>query len=278
MGGLTYEVLQREARKQLLRYALLRGQGGPLLFLWVAGSGFFLITWNAPAFAALWTAASALFALPIARDCLRSPRVAAVLNQSFLEKRYPATQLGNRRHQAAITKAIQLFGEVLQKLAEIKGSRGLDEDLLQTVSDMDQLLALQYESAKQVEELERVLALITSNAELPGGPATAGAASPGHPEAQGVTLRERNVAAVRHEVAAAEALVDVIAQRLETVLLQVFQMEKQAIDLVTAAEAREASANALERLQQTVDARRSAADQLLDLLAPEGPGTVRQAT
>jgi hypothetical protein len=50
-------------------------------------------------------------------------------------------------------------------------------------------------------------------------------------------------------------------------MLQVVQMERHAVDLVTLAEARHGSAEVLERLQQAVDARRAAAAQLIDLLA-----------
>jgi hypothetical protein len=119
--------------------------------------------------------------------------------------------------------------------------------------------------------MERILRLIGTDEE--------GSARTRRPRVQGtpdiaqdtVELHRQNVAAIQREATEAEELVDVIGQRIETLMLQVFQMERQAIDLVTMVEARRGSAEAIERLQEAVDARRAAAKQLIELVAPEMP-------
>lgn len=266
MNGLTYEGLQREMRGRVLRYTFSGGHGGPLLFLWVLGAGALVTLLDAPLFAAAWTGASALFAGLIARDDQGNPQVRERLYRSFLTSRFPVDQLWDTRHQFAIRKGVEVFAEVLAKLADIERARGLDDDVFQAVPDMDRLLALQLESARQAEEFERVLRLIEPDETPSSGNRRTPQQAGGMDDT--AALRQRNIQATRNEGAEAHALVGIIGQRLETVMLQVFQMEKRTIDVVTAAETRQGTADAIERLQQSVDARRAAADQLIDFLAP----------
>ena len=269
MADLTYESLQRELRGRVVGYTFSRGQGGPLVFLWAVGTGLFLSVWSIPQMAGIWTLAAGLFGGLIVRDHLSNPKVLAQVSRSFLQARFPAERLSDAGHRDAIGKGIDVFQEVLAKLGDILKKRGLDEDLTQTVSDMDRLLALEYESAQQVEEMERILRFI--------GADEAGSVRTRRPRASGTQdvaqdaaeLHRQNVAAIQREATEADELVDVIGQRMETLMLQVFQMERQAIDLVTTAEARQGSAEAIERLQQLVDARRAAARQLIELVAPD---------
>src|SRR4029453_15093699 len=92
MVDLTYEALQRKVRKRLLRDAFVRGQGGPLVFLWAVGTGASLFAWTLPQYAAIWTIVSLGFAGLAALDYCRSPKATALVSRSLLETRFPAAR------------------------------------------------------------------------------------------------------------------------------------------------------------------------------------------
>jgi hypothetical protein len=228
------------------------------------GTGLFLISWSAPPLAAAWTVASAVFAGLTGRDALRDRIHLLASQRRILDARYPPDKLKEESHREETRKSLHIFEEVLGKLGAIAASRPLDLDLLQAVPDLDRLMSLQYESAQQAEEMNRILQLISPD----HGPRSQMSAAASDQQQSATSLRRRNVEAVGRAAAEAEAMVDLIGRRLETVLLQVFQMENEAIDLVTAVEAREGSAEPIERLQEIVDARRQAASQLIEALSP----------
>jgi hypothetical protein len=254
MDQLNYESVQREVGKRLLRYTFARGQGGPLVFLWVVGTGLFTISWNVPEYAAIWSVACLVFGALIARDALRNGKFRAQASRELLEARYPADRFADQ-HRETVKNAIDVFVELLGKLADTKRVHDLSEDVAETVSEMDRLLHLQCESALQAEELERILRFVGN----------------GHRSkaADGTGLHQENVVAIRREVAEAEALIELISQRLETLLLQVYRADSGPADAVTRAEGRRRSAETLDRLQQIVDARRESARQLIDLVDPD---------
>jgi hypothetical protein len=254
LADLTYDALQREVSKQILRATFLHGQGAPLAFLWAVGAGLFTVTWGLPQYALLWSAASLGFAGLMGRDSLRNSRNWATASRQLLDARFTTDRISENRHREAVRKGIDLFHEVLLKLAEMKRNGALDDDLMDVVSEMDRLLNLQCESARQVEELERILSLVGIDQKLATG---------------AIHLREENVAAIRHEILESETVIDLIGERLETLLLQVYRVETGASDVVARAEARRRSAEALDRIQQVVDGRRDAARQLIELLAPD---------
>jgi hypothetical protein len=89
-------------------------------------------------------------------------------------------------------------------------------------------------------------------------------------------LRRANLDAVEQEAREAEELVRVIGERLETLLLQVVQMEGITGDLIGSSEARRESAESLERLQRTIDVQRDVAAEISELLQPGRYGTARE--
>jgi hypothetical protein len=251
MDQLTYESVQSEGGKRLVRYTFARGQGGPLALLWTLGTCLFVFLGNSPPYAAFWTLAIAVFASLIVRDTLRNPRARAIVSRELLEARFPVRGFAETRHRDAVQKAIDAFVEVLVKLHDIERVRGLHHDVADAVTEIDRLLALQCESARQVEELERILRFVGSRR-----------------QSSSADLHEENVAAVQREVAEAGALIELIGQRVETLLLQVYRAETSSVDAVTRAEGRRRSGEALDRLQHIVDARRAAASQLIELVDP----------
>ena len=74
---------------------------------------------------------------------------------------------------------------------------------------------------------------------------------------------------MRAEAVAADELIATIGQRLETILLQMSQIDRETIDLVRADEAVRESGEAVQRLQDVVESRRRAASRLISVLSPE---------
>src|SRR5439155_12771550 len=132
----TYEALQREIARRMLSYTFIRGQGGPLALLWALGVGVFVVIWPLPEFAALWTLAWLVFAALIVRDYLRSPRARAAVSRDFLATRFPNDRISEARHRDAIRQSVDVFHELLAKLAEIKRSPRLDEEVIDLVADL----------------------------------------------------------------------------------------------------------------------------------------------
>jgi hypothetical protein len=254
LSDLTYDTLQREISRRILRATFMHGQGAPLAFLWAAGAGLFTITWGLPQYAVVWSLASLGFAGLMGRDSLRSSKNWAAASRQLLEARFTTDRISESRHREAVRKGIDLFHEVLLKIGEMKRNGNLDSDVRDVVAEMDRLLTLQCESARQVEELERILSLVGIDGKLSAGR---------------VKLRAENEAAIRNEVAEVESVIDQINERLETLLLQVYRVEAGGTDLMARTEARRRSSEALERIQEIVDARRAAARQLIDMLSPE---------
>jgi len=251
----SYHSLQREIAQRILGYTFLRGQGGPLVLIWVLGIGAFMFLWPMVELAVLWTVATLVFAGLIYRDYLRSPKVRSTVGREILNERYSVEGIAEERYRSAIRQGVDVFVELLAKLDTIKRARGLEEDVANTAAEMGHLLSLQRESARQVEELHRILRLVGAEQKL---------------EASGTLgLHRENAAAIQREIAEADELVDIIAQQMETLLLQVFRYEAGATELLARAEGRQRSVETLDRIQEKVDARRHAARQLIELVVPD---------
>lgn len=276
MPALTYQSVRSQVNNRLLSHAFVRGQGGPLVLLWVCGSGLFLLIWEIPEYAAIWTLAAFVFAALIARDEMRNPKLRAAAHRSVLAEQFSTDELRDPGHREFLTKSLEVGLELMNKLDDIDRTRGLDAELRTTLDDMDRMLSLQFQAAHQIEELQRVLRLI--GAERVEG------------DGAGAGLRESNVAAAHHLIASGEATLQDIGGQLETLVLQVFRMGSRAADLVAFGEARRRSQDTLDQLQQSVEEQRMVADQILDEVSmpsrpvgslnrePSGPAPTTPAT
>jgi hypothetical protein len=79
-------------------------------------------------------------------------------------------------------------------------------------------------------------------------------------EAEPANLREENIAVIERSTAEEQTLVGEIGERLETVMLQVLQMERGTTDLVRTAQFAEEAGGSLRSFQAVVDARRDTVD------------------
>jgi hypothetical protein len=255
---LTYELLQREVRKQLPRQFMLRGPGGPLVFLWSIGLAVCLLWLQAPVFAVVWTAVVIALGGLMMRGSLQEREVQEQLLRAVLDRRFPISELGEPDLQAAAERAKGLFIEIALKLTALERTHGEDFDLRRVVADADGILTLQYEAARQAMEIDRILRIIgAGNPSQEGLKLRAGTAA---------RLRDENIAAIRREAIEARTLANEISQQLDILLLQVMQLDRRAGDMVRTADfARETNAT-LSRIQAEVDARREAANSVIELV------------
>jgi hypothetical protein len=258
---LRYDEVRRALGGAALRHAFRRGNGGPLIFFWVLGAGLLLTVLSAPILAVAYSAACAALLIPIIREGLTDPGTRQELIRDLVGRRFPIEVINDETLRNRTAKSVEALTEMALRVEDLE-RRGRPADTLSSVfADAAGLVALQHESATQAEELERVLAFV-------GGArnASAGGASR---EREDRRLRDENVRAVMEEAQAAREMVDTIGERLDTMLLQSFRIERETIDLVRATEAARESHETVKRLQDVVDARRSAAQRLAGILSPE---------
>jgi hypothetical protein len=265
-----YARLQRGGGEQLLRYTLMRGQGGPLALLWSIGLGLFVLVFGLPLHAVLWTLACAGLGLLAVRGYGKSPAVRRVVLRALACRRFPSEELADADLRASLGRAIDFRVEIELKTEEIEVLRGPDPDLRGVTVDADGMLSLLFESLRQAEEFQRALRLI----ERTGDEAVEGAAGAPRP---GSRLHEENLAAIRREAAEARSTALEISQQIETSMLQVFQMERRAADIVHTAEIARETQAALEGMQRQVKARRQAAAEVLEILTPRTRGSLSGA-
>jgi hypothetical protein len=215
----------------------------------------------------LWTLGVLLFLALTVRDGLRSPGTTQAAGRALVRSRFPLHAVSKAAHRQAIAKATDSFAEVFSKIQETPGSESVVEDLHDTVGRAYALLALQYQSAIQAEELWRILDLLDGQSGMDGASPTGLIGKRVDPD-DPAALRMMNVRAVRDEMLEAEGVVTEIGQRLATLLLQVTQMRRRTMDLVASAEIRQEAADTLDQLQRAVDARREAAARIVEIVAP----------
>jgi hypothetical protein len=178
----------------------------------------------------------------------------------LIGERFSAGDISLASRRAAIESSVGILTEIAQRIHEVeRGGRTADRART-AFADASGLVDLQLESARQAESLDRVLTIVARN---DGATRTVG---PGGPED---ALRQQNIEAVRSEAQAADALIATIGQRLETILLQMSQLDRETIDLVRADAAVRESGEAVQRLQDTVESRRRAATKLIAVLSSE---------
>ena len=258
-GILTYQALQQEITKRLLGYVLRKGPGGPLLFLWVAGVGVLGALLGQPLWALVVTGICAVSGGLIVRDHLRNAPLQRQLIHAMLEERSRTGEIARDALREKVARGVTYATEIVVKIIAITKTHGTDASLLLVLGEADGMVTLQVELANQSGEFQRILALVHGSGE-----------SHGELRRQAMRehttrLRQENLAALRDARDQALASIDEINQQLETLVLQVVQMEKQPSDLARAEEVALQATETLRRLQVDLTARRATAAALKDL-------------
>lgn len=255
--ALTHEALERAIKKGTLSYVFLKGPGGPLLFLWVLAAGLLGVVLDQPLWALIVTGICAVSGGLIVREHLCNPQVQRQLIHTILTERARVGEITQDALRDKVARGVTYVTEVVAKIRAITTMHGPDTYLLRLLGEADDMVALQVALAKQSEEFQRILALVQQRR---GATRT----TQGEKREDHTTrLQQENVTALKDAYTKALASVDEINQQLETMMLQVVQMEKQAIDLVRTEEVAEQATETLRRLQADLDARRATAEELI---------------
>jgi len=258
---LTSQAIQRALRQRLLRHVFLRGTGAPLLFLWVMSAGGLWAVLGQAGWALLVTGVCLLSGGLIVREYWRSAPLRAQLIRALFAERFPLDDLGtDTALRASLARGLTYGTEIVVKILALAPQHAQDPELLHVLTDTDGLVALQRETARHLSELQRVLTLIEGRQDV----------SPTRPGPTRATacLQQENLRALHETLQQARAAIDEITQQLETLLLQVTQMDRRAGDMVRTAQVAQAATETLGHLQRSVNARRQAAEELLATLYP----------
>lgn len=262
--GLAIKRLQSKMFRGFLQNILLKGKkgGGPLLFLWIVGAGFALMILNSVTFALLITAVCAGAGFMIFFNSYRNDAMQRELLAEILKERFSLHEGIQKEFLEETSRSLTSFTEIALKILKIIRAQGKNEHLVRVLADADQMLALQLESAEQVNEFERILRLVRST--TANGKEKRAASR----QDEGERLRDTNIRAIEAAITDAKKTVDEISAKLETLMLQVVQMERKASDLVRTAQFAEETTGVLHRLQAVVDARRETANDFLRRVSP----------
>jgi len=261
-----YPDLQGRLRSEGLRRAFTRGRAGQLTFLLVLGAGILAVPLAAPLLAIGYAAACIALMVPTVRQGMTDPVAQRDILAAAISERFSATDIATPARRAAIEASVGVLAEIALRIHEVERGGRVADRARTAFADAAGLVDLQLESARQAESLERVLAIVARNDQLAGASSDRGGGGSASAERD---LRQQNIDAVRAEAVAADELIATVGQRLETILLQMSQIDRETIDLVRTDEAVRESGEAVQRLQDVVESRRRAASRLISVLSTE---------
>jgi hypothetical protein len=262
-----YPDLLGRLRSDGLRRAFTHGRGGQLAFLLVLGVGILAVPLAAPLLAVGYAAACLALMVPTVRQGMADPGAQREILAAAIGERFSAADIPTPARRAAIEASTGILVEIALRIHAVEQGGRVADRARAAFADAAGLVDLQLESARQAESLERVLAIVARNDTLSG--ASSAGPGPGSASAADRDLRQQNIDAVRAEAVAADELIATIGQRLETILLQMSQIDRETIDLVRADAAVRESGEAVQRLQDVVESRRRAASRLISVLSTE---------
>ena len=210
----VYLMLGLDEKGQLLQHFIVQGYGGPLLLLWSIGISLFLLIFGSQIYAVAWTGVAVTLGLWMTYG---NPKVWERLVYSSIAKRIPWHTLSDAALQDIVRKSSSLVAEVTLKVYSLRWTRGARDELGRVLAAASKLLDLQLELVQKAEGLARGLSLIGSSS--PRGASLITDAP---------TARRDAVAATRKQIDQARTLAGDLYQELETLLLQVCQLETLA--------------------------------------------------
>jgi hypothetical protein len=132
---------------------------GPQLLVWSIGLVTFLIVFERPLFALIWSGAMATLGFLMAADYLRTPKVCERLIRSIVQKRFSAQELPDGSFQSAVDKGINAFTETTLKVYQCEKQKYPDAHLRRLIPLTHSMVTLLRESIREAQELERGLNL-----------------------------------------------------------------------------------------------------------------------
>ena len=200
---------------KLLEHFLTQGPGRPLLLLWTIGTSLFLFVLGSPAFAVAWTGTVGTLGFLAIITYRRNPRVREKLLESYIAERIPWHTFSDTALQDTVQKSANVLAELALKVYSLGRAGKARTELDRVLTAAFGLLSLQYDLARKAADLRHGLTLIVAD-----DPAGADLMT------EMPSVRDGTVDAVEKEADQGRALVDDIGQRLETLMLRVFQLDK----------------------------------------------------
>ncbi len=223
------------------RYAFQKGYGGPLLFIWIMGTGIIAVYFEQTFLALLWTAAVFAIFFFLTWDYLKNPKIEKEIIREAVEGYFDGSESGieNIPVKQELKKAQQVYAELVSKIREMVIKAKGSAELGRIVGSANTMIALQLESAKQVDEFERFLSIV-------------GRRIPSRNK-QSELLAE-NVRLIQAELEKSKDLVFELTDKLQTLLLQMPQLAKNAGDRVETADIENDLQRDLTRIQRAITA------------------------
>ena len=184
-----------------------------MLLLWTIGINLFLLI-GSPIYAVAWTGVAVTLGLRMTYRCSGNPKVWEWLVHSSMSKRFSWRAPSDEVLHDIVRKSSSLVAEVTSKVYGLRRACGARDELGRVQAAACKLLGLQLELIQKAEGLARGLSLIVSDSQVGASLIT-----------DAHTVRCDTVAAVRKEIAEARTLAGDLYQELETLLLQVCQLE-----------------------------------------------------
>jgi hypothetical protein len=214
---LTYTTLRNELTRRVFQYTF----SGPPLLVWSIGLFTFLIVFERPLFAWIWSGAMVTLGFLMAADYLRKPKVRERVIRSIVQKKFPTHELTNDSVKSVVDKGINAFTEITLKIYQCEKQKDPDAQLRRLIPLTHRMVTLLRDSAREAEELERGLKLAKGSA--PEGRLL----QTDKREAGGIpSRRQERIEETHREVDQARASVNDIGQHLEILMLRVFQVEQ----------------------------------------------------
>ena len=188
------------------------------------------------------------------------PTIQSNVIRTLIAERFQLEKLPQGSLRQELSQGITYVTEIMLKIVTILQTQKQNAELADVVTNADKMLALQFESAKQIMEFQRILALV--------GAAQHPIQQHGNPQEHTAKLRQDNLAALRGAIAEAEVSIGAANRKLVTLLLQIAQMEQQVSDLVMVAHVTEETTATLRSLQAVVDAQRETVQEFVRWTAP----------
>lgn len=218
---------------------MLHGLGGPLFFLWVLGAGALAVVFRAPLLAALLTLILGAAGVLVARAHLRDRHARLEMLRSVLAQRSPVADLRREPSRRGVSASRAVFLEIAARTCMSPQENGSSEELTRVLDTACAILDLQLSAARQAEDHQQVLSLVTSGTSDPG---------------------DANREILRQLAAEEERLVAEAGANLETILVHLLQLGRAPGALVGAAQAAEDADGTLHYLQARVEAQRETSE------------------
>jgi hypothetical protein len=115
-----------------------------------------------PLFALLWSGVIVLLGSLMAAESIRSPKAQERLIRSLFRSQFQHETLTDRSLRAALEKQVNVLSEIAIKIFQMEKERGIDAHLQRLIAIAHSLVTLLWDTAGEVEELERGLTLAGS--------------------------------------------------------------------------------------------------------------------